>query len=228
MKRTLAFGTAVVGMMLIPLSAKTATIDYGSGTLGSWSGYSHSTQPAGSTAWATADVGIVGDSITSIGWKRLQYWLSVREGQKLAVNYWSGRPTGPAVTEILAQYRATGKLPKVLIMATGANDIFNPTVMASEVQRLRAGVPATTKVIWVDVFVKRWAQTVTVQNADQQNSMWVNMQIWGSGVSVCSWATNLVSKKTRQTAYLKDGVHPNSAGQDNWGLYLALCVERFS
>lgn len=170
--------------------------DYGSGTLGDWSGNAH----GNTTNWATADIGVIGDSITTLGWSKLNTDLAAK-GKTLAANYWSGRPTAPALDWLLSNT----VLPPVVIVACGTNDIFNPPVMAGQVARAnRVG----TEFFWVDVQASRAATAV----ADQRNSMWVNHQIW-NGISddrVIPWSWWFASQPSRLTQYLTDGIHPNT------------------
>lgn len=174
--------------------------DYGSGTLGDWSANAH-----GYTAnWATADIGIIGDSITTLGWSKLNTDLAAK-GKTLAANYWSGRPTTPALDWLMSNTI----LPPVVIVACGTNDIFDPTVMADQVARV---VRAGTEFFWVDVQASRWALATSVQVADQRNSMWVNHQIW-QGIPdnrVIPWSWWFASSPNRLTSYLTDGIHPNT------------------
>lgn len=180
--------------------------DYGSGTLGDWSAMSH----AVSTNWAQPRVAIVGDSITARGRTKLAAMLLAEFGTELAYDYWSSRPTAPAVDALLAR----GLWPEVLVMATGANDIFDPTVMPAQIQRVLDAAPQTTKVVWVDVQVCRTKQTTAIQLADQRLSMAVNAHIYGAFKSgklaaVVPWAWTLAgaSLAWRMAYYLEDGVH---------------------
>lgn len=172
--------------------------DYGSGTLGAWSGNAHGV--IGN--FATADIGIIGDSITTLGWQDLRDDL-LTYGKTLAVNYWSGRPTTPAMDWLMA----LDPLPPVVIVACGTNDIFNPPVMETQVARAqRAG----TEFFWVDVQCSRWSGATSVQVADQRNSMWVNQQIYKKMPEgrVIPWSWWFASSPNRLTTYLSDGVHP--------------------
>lgn len=144
--------------------------DCGSGSLGAWSGNARTLD----TTWGTADVGIVGDSITVRGYPVLRSALA-GHSLTLAVDAQGGRPTTPAVDALLAR----PQLPATLIMATGTNDIFDPTVMATQVARVVNGVAAlgVEHLLWVDVQCCRTSKTAAVQLADQRNTGWVNDQI---------------------------------------------------
>lgn len=176
--------------------------DFGSGTLGDWTGYPHSL----SDNWATAQVGIVGDSIVARGCNELAEALTAEFGAELAYDYWSSRPTAPAVDALLAR----DLWPSVLLMATGTNDFQNPAVMAGQIARVKAACPPTTHLLWVDVQVCRTSQTTAIQLSDQRMTNWVNNQIWGSGVQVVPWSYWLAGSSMggRLSYYLQDGVHP--------------------
>ena len=178
-------------------------IDYGSGHLGDWSQRSHSL----TNNWGTADVAIVGDSITGLGWPTLQASLS-QSGKTLAVDSWNGRPTAPAVDALLAR----PVLPKILVMATGTNDIFDPTAMGAQISRVVDNVQdlGVDHLFWVDVQACRTHVRGPMQIADQRNAGWVNNQIH-SGVhanQVIPWQQWLISKPGRLATYLSDGIHP--------------------
>ena len=195
-----------------PPTAKARTVtDYGSGVLGAWTGLGHTL----TTNWATADVAVVGDSITNRGWAALNTALA-KIGKTLAVDGWSGRPTAPAVDALLAR----PALPPILVMACGTNDIFSPPGMITQVQRVKAGAPAkgVEHILWVDVQCSRWSQTAAVQIADQRNSGWVNNQIHETiPGQVVPWAWYFSSAPSRLTTYLEDGVHPKmGTGTEFW------------
>lgn len=210
----------------MPMATDSATrlriVDYGSGQLGDWQSWGHSdqtdaTRPVGTVPWSVADVGIIGDSITNRCWPRLNTRLQA-ESATLAVNYWSGRPTTPAVDWVL-QWIASGEpLPRVLVMAAGANDIYAPPVMQAQVARLKAALPSTTELLWVDVHVAKWGTSYDTakQVSDMRNSMWVNSQIRAvlPDAQVVPWAAQVAAIPGRNIAlsyYLQDGVHPWAA-----------------
>lgn len=186
-------------------TVSSTAVDYGSGPLGNWQSLTHGTvgdilgeQYDGTPA---ADVLIVGDSITTRAYADLLARIRAT-GHTAAVNYWSGRPTAPAVDWVLS----LSTKPKVLVMAMGSNDVTNPTVMAAQIKRLKAGLPSTTKLLWVDVFVCRSAYAT----ADMRNSMAVNQQIYEQmgDDAVIGWAELFWSAPWRIAWYLQDGVHP--------------------
>ena len=204
----------VVALLLIPTSAH--AVDYGSGAAGGPVG-----TPVLSTVPYTAvsDVMIVGDSITIRGYKDLAAALP---GKRLAVNAHSGRNTKASIDSLFASMQAGMVLPPVLIMAVGSNDVFDATPMASQVKRLLAAVPSSTKVFWIDTQVARPATAL----ADQRNSAWVNQAIWRGCAGECaiiSWFSFLASKPARLSWYIdKGGVHPVSGvGTKAWAALIA-------
>lgn len=190
-----------------------------SGTLGDWSTFQHAnfgdlTDLDGDPQ---ADVVIVGDSITTRGYSELATWLAAR-GKTLAGNYWSGRPTAPAVDWALS----LSTKPKILVMASGTNDIFDPAVMATQVARLTAWAGTTTRLIWVRVQAARPATAL----CDQRNSMWVNAQISAGGEETCGWPDGFAQDPNRIGYYLlPDGVHPiEGVGTNYWAAVVGNCI----
>jgi hypothetical protein len=192
----------------LELSAATVKrmTDYGSGTLAPWQTLTHGTVgdllDTPYDGDPQADVLLIGDSITT---RSYAGFISAVEaaGHTAAVDYWSGRPTAPAVDRVLS---LTTK-PKLIVMATGTNDIFDPSVMAAQIARLKAGLPSTTRLMWVDVQISRPGYEV----ADQRNAMAVNQQIYQAipKDDVISWASMFWSAPWRIGYYLEtDGVHP--------------------
>jgi hypothetical protein len=182
-----------------------------SGALGDWTIYAHAN--FGDLAGPDqADVVIVGDSLTTAGHPELATWLAAR-GKTLAGSYWSSRPTTPAVDWALS----LSTKPKILVMASGTNDIFNPAVMAGQVARLKAWADTApvTRLVWVDVQAARPATAL----CDQRNSGWINGQI-RSGLSageVCGWSTGFAIDPNRIGNYLKpDGIHTIEGVGDNY------------
>lgn len=201
-RRTLLVAIALVASLVVP--AASATAEYGSGTLGSYSTYAHGI--VGNPA--TADVLLVGDSITTRCYSHLSDALSA-QGKTLAVNYWSGRPTTPAVDWLVAQ----PAVPPVVIMATGTNDIFTPYVMAAQVARVKAYLPAGTQLHWVDVHASRWGLDTDTQVSDQRNASWVDGQIRDQlqPEQVINWSYAIAATPGRGVSisrYLQDGIHP--------------------
>lgn len=215
-RRSLLAGALAAGVTTVTGAGSAVAVapDYGSGHLGDWTSLTASVSTADTIA--RANVWMLGDSIAA----RCQYDLAVRlsneRGQTLAVDDHAGRPTTPTL-DVLEQWVSTYPLPRQLIMATGSNDVFDPTVMAGQLDRCMAIVAGRSEVYWVDVQVQRWSQPVATQIADQRNSGWVNMQIHDAAgrygnLHTIGWATALASKPTRLPEYLSDGVHPNSTG----------------
>lgn len=159
---------------------------------------------------AGPDVLLVGDSITTL----CKSFLTSRlQAQNLTwgVSYWSGRPTQAAVDWALS----LSVRPRVIVMAIGTNDIYNPGVMAAQIQRLIDGMPGV-RIMWVDVRAERPAFAV----ADMRNSRTVNTQIWNDPeVTPVKWMGWFDAQPSRVQLYIdKRGVHPTTpAGCDFWG-----------
>ncbi|MEU4391627.1 hypothetical protein [Kribbella sp. NPDC023855] len=199
MKRALA--ALVTTAALLVAAASPAGAGYGSGDIGAWQTLAHGTigDPA------TADVLLVGDSITTRCWTDLRDALAAK-GKTLAVNYWSGRPTTPAVDWLTAQ----PVVAPLVVMAKGSNDIFDPTVMATQIQRTSAYLLVPDRLLWVDVQAARTGEPDAVQLSDQRNSGWINAQIRDqlAPSQIVPWSVWFASSPNRIPMYLQDGVHP--------------------
>ena len=201
--------TLAAAAVLLGVTLPAHAVDYGSGQLGTWTNWGH-----GQTTDPAASVWLFGDSITNRCWPRLDTRLKAK-GAKLAVNYWSGRPTAPTVDEVLKWIRDGKPLPQVLVMAAGANDIYNPPVVAGQVARLKAALPDSVQLVWVDVHAGRWgaSYSTATQIANMRNSMWVNSQIRAvlPDSQVAAWSYQIAALPGRGVSlsyYLQDGVHP--------------------
>lgn len=194
---------------------------YGSGTLGSWTNGTRaiSTGTQIKRVVATNGVYMFGDSISVQDGKALAIRLLNRDGSQMAVHNWSSRPTSGAV-DALQQWASTYGLPRRILMASGANDIFDPPKFAAQVDRAMSIVGQNRTLFWVDIQAVRSALTATVQLADQRNSSWLNMQLYDAqekypNLRIIRWAEWLWVKPYRLANYLRDGVHPSvPLGQD--------------
>jgi len=230
------------------VAGETTPGPFGSGVLGDWSGLSHGdycwhngvligsyVSPVKST-WTTTqkkaaysssyavlndcgeDIRFYGDSITFGGKSALAAELH-NYGQDVYVDAWSGRPTTP-VADAICNETVDG-LPKVVVVASGTNDIFNPTVMAGQINRIKSCIASknaarvdgvATKLFWVDVQATRWSQTDLIERNDQRNSMAVNLAIYQNvgTANVVQWTQRFMANPALLTTYLVDGVHPKS------------------
>lgn len=179
---------------------------------------------------AVADVLWFGDSITT----RCRGYVRTRlagYGLTVCFDYWSGRPTdepGATVDRALSYTRAYDEVTpaKLIVMATGSNDVSNPPVMAAAIQRM-VDAPLTAPLAWVNTYVCRWAGDPAREQADLRNTAWLNQQIAASGVPVIGWFENLAKKPWRALpgGYLEDGLHPTATtGCDNYGAVVAARV----
>lgn len=151
---------------------------------------------------ATADVLIAGDSIITGCRPYLRLRLA-DYGLSVVFDYWSGRPTAPTVDRMLSYSRIYQPEPfKVVVMATGTNDIQDPTVMAGQIARAKV---IDSPLMWGTVLAQRSGS----YSADLRNSGWVNSQIAASGLPLIDWAAFLSAYPGyRIPNYLRDGVHP--------------------
>lgn len=214
LRRAAAMLLAVIALTVAP--NLTAHADYGSGAWGGPTG-----TPTQDAAWGTPGVvvGIAGDSITNRCAPELRAALLTEAGVVLAVRAWSGQNTANTRAWALS---LTYK-PQILIMATGTNDIFDPPVMAGEIAAVKAGLPATTTLVWTDVHAARAAYPAATQLADQRNSGWVSNQIHAAlpANQVVDWAAASAALagtgRPGIAYYYQDGVHPWAAAGTGHG-----------
>lgn len=264
-KKLIVFVVAIIIGVIIGAAAAPAPLQnvayettpgpYGSGVLGDWSGLSHGLycfQPGltpADTAYTRAtktgnaassslmacqgeDIRIYGDSITFGGKSALAAELN-KLGYTLYVDAWSGRPTSHAVDALVAET----VLPNDVIMAVGTNDIFNPSVMGTQVQRAENFIAqynvshgTNVRLWWVDVQATRWGQTDVVERNDQRNSMAVNLDIYQRIPSnnVIGWTGRFMDNPNLLTTYLVDGVHPKTgAGYAYWAAIIRGWLQTF-
>jgi lysophospholipase L1-like esterase len=171
-------------------------VNYGSGYWGGITGNSV-------TSGKSADVLIVGDSITARCYPALRTALAAK-GKTLAVAAQSGANT-KQLTDLLMNQLS---LPPVVVMAAGTNDVFNPFAAPAQVSRAARWMSETgSKLYWVDTYVGRPAYLAS----DIRNSGQVNAAIYASSPNVIGWTPALTSAVGRGRAlsyYLQDGVHP--------------------
>ena len=185
---------------------------YGSGRLGSWNLLGRMRSADATFAAAKSGVWVYGDSITRADYDNLDASLRMK-GILSAVDAQGGLPTAPAVDRLAARVAVQGP-PRVLLMATGSNDIVNPSYMSVQTRRVRAVVGSGTKIVWVNVYVKRTSVSTTMQAYDLRNTRTVNAAIAAAHTDrVVDWYGFLVAKSSRPGAYLKDGVHTTPSGQ---------------
>lgn len=184
----------------------------GSGGLGNWNTLGRTTSTDAAFSTARAGVWVYGDSLTRSDYATLAASLQAR-GIPSAVDAQGGLPTVPALERLAARVARQGA-PRILVMATGSNDIFRPTYIAPASTKVRRVVGAQTKIVWVIVYVERVRVSPTMQAADLRNSRTVNAAIASAPTNrVVDWYGFLMAKSSRPGAYLKDGVHTTTSGQ---------------
>ncbi|WP_327029702.1 GDSL-type esterase/lipase family protein [Micromonospora sp. NBC_01740] len=219
--------TVVLATLLLAVPASAASVvppsgigAYGSGTLGDWTIGSKAISAPSRVQEAvdTGGVWLLGDSLTVATWGDFATRLYGATGQVVAANGWSGRPTTPTI-DALAEWKAAHGLPPVVIIASGANDIFGPVgppALAAQIDRAAAIVGPNTRLIWVETHISRWLQQAHIQVNDQRNTGWINGVIWEAtgrhdNLSVVPWERYISTNPERVRAYLSDGVHLDPA-----------------
>jgi hypothetical protein len=201
-----------------------ARAPYGSGPHGGWLDKtpSISTDAKFQEMHDTNGVLLIGDSIARQAANELAQRLWDDHRVVTAVNNWPSRPCAPAV-DWLEDHQAW--IPdRGIVMACGANDIFNPAQWWRNVNRVLE-IADGRPVYWIAVYVDRWSLTDPDQRAaDMRNSAWVNQQLYATAnaypnLKVVDWHAWLSQgyNESKIADVLSDGVHLTSpVGIDNW------------
>lgn len=201
--------------------AAVSTGRYGSGTLGPWRAHAKAISSAAQVRHvvATDGVALFGDSIAVQDGGALGRALARRAGTTFAEHSWAGQPTSAAVDAMAIWAKQFG-LPHRIVMAVGSNDIFDPPAFTAQVDRaLRIAGPSRT-IYWVNVQVRRTDEPAAIQDADQRNSEWINLQLAQVAVHhpnlrIVHWAEYLAARPARLRTDLRDGRHTTvPAGQN--------------
>ncbi|MEU4294243.1 hypothetical protein AB0E63_38995 [Kribbella sp. NPDC026596] len=202
-------------------AAPAATGGYGSGTLGPWQANTKVISSAAHVEHVVRTNGIVlfGDSIAVQDGAALGRLMAKHLGTSFAEHSWSGQPTSAAVDALAAWDRAYG-LPRRIVMAVGTNDIFDPPAFTAQLDRaMRIAGPDRT-VYWVNVQVSRIDVPASMQDADQRNSEWIDLQLQQArsrypNLRIVPWAEFLAAHPERMRTDLRDGRHTTvPAGQN--------------
>jgi hypothetical protein len=201
-----------------------ARAPYGSGPHGGWTTKTPSISTDARFAEMVASNGVllIGDSIARQAASELAQRIWDDHHIYTAVNNWPSRPTAPAV-DWLEDHQEY--IPdRGIVMATGANDIFNPYKWWQQVNRVLE-IADGRPVYWVSVYVDRWSVSDPWQRAaDMRNSAWINQQLYATAnaypnLHVIDWFASLNQgyNESRVADLLSDGVHLTPAGVTAWG-----------
>lgn len=158
--------------------------------------------PARSTAkwWGRSQVWLYGDSITYQTYDHLRSISDARIG----VDAWWGRTTDRAVAVLGNDVHRFRHLPKVVVMASGTNDLDDLPALYREMRMARAVLPKKVQLIWVNLYVD------TTQSYNAADRMMSSVP----GIRVLSWAA--VNRDHRRedgtSTLLLDGIHVNPSG----------------
>lgn len=212
---------AVVAASTVAATESASAGGFGSGDLAPWTGLTKAISTASTIERTRQNNGVFmfGDSLGVQDGKALAQRLLSALNLPIAVNNWSGRPTKETV-DALAQWKANYGLTRRILMASGTNDIFTPSVFAAQVDRAMGIAGTSRTVFWVNTQVARTTVNTAVQLADQRNSAWINLQLADAqrrhpNLRIVHWAEWLAAKPTRLGTYLRQGIHTSVPyGQD--------------
>lgn len=181
--------------------------DFGSGRLDDWCNNPVTTSK--DKEIVSADIWLLGDSIAAQAYPDLRDRLGAHR-VCVATNSQGARPTQPTV-DVLEQWLAKFPAPRLVVMACGSNDIFDPRPVAAQIDRTMRMVGTQAPVLWKDVQVCRTGETPKIRLADQRNTGRVNAQIHASltrhpGLHLIPWF-QIVASQPGSSSLLEDGVH---------------------
>lgn len=192
--------------------------DYGSGYHGDYGAYHRETSPAQELAEAATAANsclIIGDSIATFVVKDLVAELRRTSGETCVYDTWPGRATEGTANALLDIKRHHGLPPKVIVMS-GTNDIFNPPLFETQMNRIVDGIGPGHEILWVSTFDSRRPASVQ-SHADERNTAWINDVLQRRAahtpsLRIVRWDSLFRGDARNVDTLLSDGVHPNEAG----------------
>ncbi len=200
-----------------PASGGTALVEplTGSGPIGPWQRYGHAASGDKAARAVAADpegILLIGDSVAA----RIQDRLGVALRKKswpMSWDHWNGRPTHATADALLALDTA-GAQPARLVVVSGENDVFEPYLFETQIERIMRIAGPRRQVHWVTPVVRRPAFT----QPDQANSDRLRLALASAAqrhpnLYLVDWAQLVVTvSEAEARQLLPDGVHPSPAG----------------
>ena len=192
--------------------------DYGSGFHGNYGIYPRQTSPSADLAAAVSAPNgclIIGDSIATTVVKDLVAELRRSAGERCAYDTWPGRATEGTANALLDIKRRYGLPPRIVVMS-GTNDIFNPPLFESQMDRIVDGIGPQHQILWVNTFDSRRPRTA-LSLADERNTAYINSVLTAraartGNMAIVPWDALFRGNAGNVETLLSDGVHPNEAG----------------
>lgn len=144
--------------------------------------------------YRTSPVWLYGDSITFQTKKHLR----ATSKKRIAIDAWWGRDTQSAIDALKNDIKQNRRnLPETVVMAVGTNDLSNLPTFRSKVKKVRKMLPRSTRIIWVNVYVKNGAPYRKANDVLRT----------ARGIKAISWV-----KQNKGRSLLPDTVHVNNRG----------------
>ncbi|MDO5696371.1 MAG: GDSL-type esterase/lipase family protein [Dermatophilus congolensis] len=186
-----------------------------SGPIGPWQHYGHASSSKRVFAAVAADpngVLLIGDSVAAR--IRADLATALREQKRpMSWDHWNGRPTHGAA-DMLVALDAAGHQPQTLVVVSGENDVFEPYLFATQVERMMRTAGPNRHVYWVVPVVARPART----EPDMANSERLADTLTAAARShpnlhLVDWRDFMATHDEAGRAMLMpDGVHPSPEG----------------
>lgn len=161
-------------------------------------------------------------------------------GATAAYDAEAGIPAGPSADRLIARANRLG-WPRVVVMAVGTNNfdvlgaygdpVFQPPALTEAADLVLGAAPASTTVIWVNVWAKRWRSTQEVQDADVQATAELNQRLSAEApahpnLRIAGWW--VTCEGTPPTVALYDGIHTTDAGRAKRNALIAAWYKQVS
>lgn len=188
-----------------------------SGPIGPWQRYGHASSEREGFEAAAADpsgVLLIGDSVAARIRDDLARALH-EQRRPLSWDHWNGRPTHGAADTLVA-LDAAGHQPRTLVVVSGENDIFEPYLFATQVERFMRTAGPQRQVHWLVPLVSRPDYTeADIANSARLAEVLVDASMRHPNLHLIEWRDHLTQlDDATRTKLMPDGVHPSPVGSE--------------
>ncbi len=211
----IAFAIGVFVGRSEPVAAPSAEPLTASGPIGPWQRYGHGSSSEKGFVAAASDPGgvlLLGDSVAA----RIRDDLAAalrEQGRPMSWDHWNGRPTHGAA-DMLVALEAAGHQPATLVVVSGENDIFEPYLFATQVERIMRTAGPDRQVHWVMPVVSRAERAEPdLANSSRLSAALISASGRHPNLHLIDWPGRLAQAgSTGRLRLVPDGVHPSPIG----------------
>jgi lysophospholipase L1-like esterase len=209
---------------------------YGSGYRGDYTTYPVWLSPP--TALQAAldspnGVYLIGDSITVGHADQIAAYLTDTRKYPTGIRARSTAPMSDGIDWLIAAHHGGSGIPPTVVLAMGTNDIENPPVAWSQLDRLIADIGPERRLYVVSPFAARGGNTGPYFGYDIGNSARIAAREYALALSnpnvrVVDWHSRVFDNPLSNIrSWLVDGVHPNAAGINVWLSLIANAIDAY-